>query len=453
MTESTTATHPPKTDMKPAGPCKFEVQVEIAAEQVKEMYEKKYADLAREVQLPGFRRGHTPRKLIERRFGKDVANDVKFTLFQEFYEKFVEEKKLQPLGEPDVSLADLTVAEDQPFAFKFNLEVHPTVELPATVLDDLKAVRPRVDVPEAEIDRAIEGIRESRAELVPLAGEGAAEGDHLTVEEELFFGGKRLMHNESAQLVIRKDLSIFGNPAPDLVVKLAGIKPEGRVEVTVKLPEDFQDAEARGKEATLKLHVLDTKRRILPEVNDAWAKQFDFDNVGEMRAEARKKLEASHREAGERKVEEQLFDALLGRVTIELPDRLIDAGTQQFEQRVRVQNLMQGIPEAVVEEELKKISGESRDSVIRQLRLHYLVEKLAEREKLFVTEDLVTERINAVAAQAKKWPHEIQAYLEERDLMRDLRASLREEQVRALLKKKAAITDAPAGETVPEPKA
>jgi trigger factor len=205
------------------------------------------------------------------------------------------------------------------------------------------------------------------------------------------------------------------------------------------LADDHPDKALAGKKAVIAATVKGVKRRQLPELNEAFAKTFDMDSVDELKEDLKKHLLRERERDVKGGQVGQILDQILKENDFPLPEGLIEASTREAQERAKTELLMRGADETQVEDAVSKHQAESRDAMIRHLKERFVLEEIARKEKIFVTEDDVDARLQAMAGQAGRHPHEIRAALEERDMLAPLRRSMREEKVREFLLSKAIV--------------
>src|SRR5881394_980932 len=170
----------PTADIKEVGPCKLQLRIEVSAARVKEEIDHKYKDLNETMALPGFRKGHAPRNVLERKFGKALLDDLKFKLLSGSFEEIKEEKKLEPVGEPELEPEKIVLEEGKAFVYEMKIEVRPTFEIKN--YEGIKVAKAAVVVEDKDIDAVLKGFQESKAELVPAEDGIARESDQLTAD-------------------------------------------------------------------------------------------------------------------------------------------------------------------------------------------------------------------------------------------------------------------------------
>jgi trigger factor len=426
----------PKAELAEVGPCKLKVRVEVEAPKVHEKIEEKYRELGQTAELPGFRKGHAPRALLERKYGKAVLEDLKFELLNSSFEEVKEAKQLEPLGEPDIDVEKVEIRDGAPLVYEITVEVKPKVEVKRYAGLTVKKIEPAVT--DADLDEELKNLREERAELVPHDGPAEKE-DQVICDFELRVDGAVKQKIENNALVLNERISFHGAQLPDFHKAIVGKKAGDAVEYPITLPADHPDKTLAGKQGTIAAKLKSVKRRRLPELDAAFAKSFDMDSIEELKEDLRKHLLRQKEREGRRAQAEQILEQIVKENDFPLPEGLVDANTREAEARLRTELLMRGAKEEEVEEAIRRHTAESREAMIRNLKERFVLEHIAQKEKIYVTEEEIDDRIQAMASQTGRHPHEMRAYLEEHELLAPLRRSLREEAVRELLLSKATV--------------
>lgn len=426
----------PKTDIAEVGPCKLKVRVEVAAARVHERIEDEYKKLAQSAELPGFRKGHAPRPILERKFGKALLDDLKFDLLTTSFEEVKETSKLEPLGEPDIDVEKVEVKDNTPFTYEVTIEVKPKIEIKN--YSGLKVKKAEASVTDADLEQQLKDLREEHAELVPT-DEPAAEGDQVIGDFDLRVGDESKEKAENVALFLNPKISFHGVELPEFHKALAGKKAGDAIEYPLMLADDHPDKKLAGQKALITAKIKSVKRRSLPELNEAFAKTFDLDSVDELKDDLRKQLlRQKEREAQSAQVT-QILDQILKENDFPLPEGLIETSTIQARERAKSDLLMRGAQEEEVDEAMTKHEAESREAMVRNLKERFVIEEIARREKIFVTEDDVDARIQSMAGQMGRHPHELRSMLEAQEMIAPLRRSMREEKVREFLLSKAVV--------------
>jgi len=431
----------PRVESQDVGPCKIKLRIEVGAERVKELIDDKYRELNESVALPGFRKGHAPRNLLERKFGKALLDDLKLELIHRSFEEAREERKLEPVGDPQVQDGEkLALEEGKPFAYEIVLEVRPNFEVKN--YEGIRVKKPRIRVEDAEVNQALEAFRESKAELVPAEDPAARLEDQVIADLVLVADGKEIDRAENNDFILGPNIFFYGKPLPDFHTVLLGKKPGDEVEYRLTLPDDFVPKEYAGKEALVRATIKGIKRKRLPALDDEFArKHFDMDNLEELRRDVRKRLEREKEAQAREQMAEQVVEEIVKANDFPMPEGLIESGAEEALRRMHLEMALRGASEEEIEKSIEQEKSRSREQMARALKEHFILENLARKEKIFVTEDQVEERVAQMAARAGRWPHEMRAYLEEQGLMSLLRRRMREDLVREFLLSKAVIEE------------
>ena len=427
----------PKVEVQEVGPCKLKIRIEIDASKVKDRIDHKYKDLNDKMAFPGFRPGKTPRNIIERKYGKSILEDVKFELLTHSFEEVKESRHLDILSEPEMDAEKIELKEGAAFAYEFTVEVKPTFELKTWQGVKIKKVVP--EATDKELDARIEELREHKAELVP-AEDGAREKDTVVADFELVVDGATADKAENKQVVLLPDITFYGQELPDFFQKLAGKKSGDSAEYSITLDAGFHDKKLAGKAAVIRTKLKSVKRRVLPAVNVEFAKTFDLDSVDELRADVKKQLLKTK----EREAKEAMGDAavaeLIKQNDFKLPEGYVKQQGEDLEKRLRVDYMSRGMrDEKQLAETIAKELAGSKERIEHAIKEELILDYIAKKEKLFVTEDEVEERLHKYASEMGQPLDQLRAYFEEQGMMTAIRRTMRREKVRDVLLEKAAL--------------
>ncbi len=435
MSESTAAgAEAPALEAKveDAGPCRKKLTVTVPAERVRGELDMAFLELMRSVQVPGFRVGHLPRKVAEMRFGSAVREEVRGQILEKALQEALERNGLVPLGEPDLTPVEAQIDPAKPFSFEVLVEVRPEVKVP-----DLKGVavrRPAVMVAEADVDRALEALRRSRAELRPAPVGRVGEGDIVVLDAAVVVGGERVLEAENLQYRHPSEV-VAGLSVPEAAKALLGKGTDEDVALKVTLPPAFKIPAHAGKEAELRLTVREVKRLHLPEADAEFARALDFESVEEMRAEVAKSVRREKEAEAERAVDDAVLDACLARAPVELPEGIVKREIGQVLARYQAELHMEGASPEVIEERLAKVQGQAAEQVAREFRVAFLVDEAAKARGILVTEGEVDEQVSLMASRYGRPVEEMRRHLDQRGLLPSIRGRLRERKVLDSLRK------------------
>lgn len=407
-----------------AGPATKKVIVVIPRRRIAEELEKQFGDLKRQAQIPGFRPGRAPRALIEKRFEQDVKDQVRRALISESYEQAVERNKLQVIGEPEFDDPEkLTLPDEGDFSYSFQVEVAPDITLPD--LSELTVKKPRVQVTEENINQAMQNLREQQGTLVPVEDRGAQAGDYLVADVHLKLGEEVITHQHDAQLVLRP-ARLAGIQIEDLADRLKDIKPGETRIIEVQAPEQHFNERIRSQLVKIEIAVKELKRLELAEITPEFLQDLGFENEQALRDALAEQLQERISADVQQVMRQQVEQFLLERINIELPSKLSDRQEQRVINRRVVDLMMRGLSREQVEANLEKLKGGAREEALRELKLFFILQKVAADHNVDVDEQELNGQIAMIAVQQGRRPEKVKQEMAADGSLQNLYVRLRE---------------------------
>lgn len=420
-----------------AGPARKKLIIEIPRERIEEKIESLYGRIRDDAQIPGFRRGRAPQRLIEKRFGEDIRNDAKGQLLSEGYSQAIEDHDLDVLGEPDVKDVDeIELPESGPMKFEVEVEVSPDFELPD--LTEIKVEKPSTEVSDDDVTAEIERFRERMGRMSPVEDEGAeiAEGDYVQVDAHLYAGhgvaedAEPLHHQHDAYVLIHGEEQDFkghvmGILVPDMGKRLTGRKAGETETIEMTGPSGHEDEQVKGQPITLQLK-LKRIERLEPVPMEQVIEQLGVESEDEVRNRVREMLEQRAQQRAEAQMHEQAVDQLLEKIDLELPESLTSRQTEQALQRQRMEMLYQGTPPQDLEERMAELRSESEDRAKRDLKRFFILDRIAKDKDVEVDHSEINQRIAMQAMQSGRRPERVRQEMQERGELQELYLSVRE---------------------------
>ncbi|MCB7129695.1 MAG: trigger factor [Candidatus Brocadiales bacterium] len=418
------------------GPCKKRLDIEVPKEEIDGQLKKRFREVGATAKVSGFRKGKIPRSIIERQFGKQIEEEVKESLVKNAYQEAVNLHKLDPVGYPELGKVEFD--PKKVLKFDITLEVKPAVE--AGNYKGLKLLRRSTVVTSEEIESALKNISLSKMQLV-TEEKGNVEGnDQVICDYKVLVDGK-VIHQDEEVAVWVPGGAVADIPVPELFVALKGAKPGEKREAEANLGSGFHLPEYRDKEATLEIVISEIKRPRTPEINDELAKQLGAPSLDGLRAEVRKRLEMDKKGWVEEDLQAQIYQKLSDMADFELPADLVAAQTDERLYRHKMELLQKGLPTEEVEKEGERLKNASYESVVRDLKLSLILEDIAGKEKIYVTEQEVEKRIQRMAAAYQTTTAKMRRELEKHGSLSALRHQMRESKVLELIRKEAVVED------------
>ena len=381
---------------------KNSVTLEITVDNKKfeEALEKAYKKNVKHIQLPGFRKGKAPRRMIEKYYGEgvfyeDAINFVCPTAFEDA----VEELKIEPVDRPEIDI--VKIGDDEPFVFSAKVSVKPEFELPE--YKGLKLDKIEHKVLMADVDREIEKMREQNARLVTVDNRAIKNGDIAVIDYEGFIddvpfeGGK----GENHSLEIGS-----GQFIPGFEEQLEGKKTDDELDVTVNFPEDYHAEDLKGKKAVFKVKIHNVQKKELPKKDDEFAQDVsEFDTFEELRADVKKKLEEDAQTKTKREKEDKVLEIITEGTEIEIPDCMIDEQidkmVQDFGYRISQQGLSLEQYTQYTGLTLDSMREQFREGAVKSVKSNLILEKIANAENIEATDEDVEAEISKMAEMYK----------------------------------------------------
>ena len=374
-------------------PVLLELNVQIDADRVRAELDKAYQQLARGATVRGFRKGKAPRKVLRHMFGARVAADVAQRLVDETYAQAVDEQKVQAVSRP--AIESQAVSENEPFSYKARVEVLPKIE--SVVYEGFKVKRPSTTVTEAAIQEQLEAVQRANSTLEP-AGEGhlAAAGDVVTVDFTVSVDGRSL--NDASAENLDLELGQSG-VLPEIEAALLGQRPPFQQDVEVAVPSSSGHPDLRGKKAVFSLILRDLKTRVLPALDDEFAKDLgEFDDLAALKKSIGDELQKRLDESADNVVAQVLVAELVKANPIQVPPTLVQQQYRVTEQEVVRQARSQGRGQQLSAETRRSIEQDSEIKV----RAGLLMAEIAKAKGIQVGPADLDEGLKGLADQTGK---------------------------------------------------
>lgn len=395
------------------------VEVEVPAAEVDRAMQRAARALAREMRMPGFRKGKAPPSLVIQRLGFDsVLEEAIRDALPEWYERALLASGVSSVGDPGIEIVSTPKEEGEPLEFKVEVGVRPKAKLGD--YKGLEVGRAQTEVPDDIVEREVERIREGFARLEPVE-RTAVEGDLLLIDFEGTIDGKAFEGGKAGDYLLELGA---GQLVEGFEEQLAGAKAgEGR-EVEVSFPEDYQAEQLAGKEAVFAVEVKEVREKILPALDDDFASEAsEFDTLEELCDDIRTRLGEAVGQQIEQDFRIAAIDAALLGATVELPEELALARATERWERVERQLAGRGMDPAAY----LKMQGKTREEVIEEskpdaeleLKREAVLAAIAEAEAIEVSEEEMVEALQHTAEHERTTPEKLLERLREngRDAM------------------------------------
>ena len=389
------------------------LEVRVPAETVADAEDKAARRYATNLRLPGFRPGKAPAAIVRKRFGPAIREEALNTLLNEAYKEVLEREKIQPAGQPRVE--HVHFHEGQPLTFELHVEVRPEIVLARTT--GFRVQRTRRPVSDEQVRDQIEHLRDQRATWTP-AEEKPLPGDLVSVELATADESGAMPEPKQYQVVLGA-----GQAIPGVEEVIMEATPGQTLERPVKWPDDFPDEAQRGKTKAVRVKLVDVKRKQVPELDDAFAREVgDFDSIDALTRTVREDLDRHADRDADAEVRQRLVDDIISANPFDIPKSWVDQMVEAYIEAYQVP-----------EEERERFRGEFRAVAERQVRRDLVIETIAEKQNLKATESDIDTRVAEVAEKRNADPGQVYASLQKAGRIRELERSITEDKVFAWL--------------------
>jgi trigger factor len=412
------------------------VNVELPGEAVSRQLKKAYNRLNRSAKVRGFRPGKVPLTILKRHYGDQVNHEVGLDLINETLMEAVAQTGMEVVSQSDLDREPLQ--EGEPFRYSFVVEVKPEVH--ARDYKNISAKRPTVVVSEEEVAAELALRREANFHLASLKEpRPIQEGDHAILDFKTFADGKPLPDGEAKGFHLEVGSNRFN---PEFEKELIGASKGEEREIQVAFPVDYGNENLAGKKATFQVAVKDIKEKVLPELNDEFAKNLGaFENLEDLRSAVRKELENNKRKRIDDEVWVQICDELLDRNPFEVPKSMVEQELQRMldtiQYRLSSQNLT--LEQAGMDEETFK--ERNREMAERRVRTSLLLERISHQEKLEISDEELEQGLHNTAEKMNQPYDKVRDFYQRSNMMDSYRHQLLEEKVIDFLQDQADIVE------------
>lgn len=429
-----------KTEFVDVNETRKNVRVEIPTDVVNAEIDRIARDYSRKARVPGFRPGKAPARVIKQRFKEQILHDVAHDLIPRAMDDALREKGVEPVDTPDIR--DVIVEEGQPLTFTASFDTLPPFEPGDYSTVSLHRASSTVD--NEAVEQALQRLRNRAGRFEPVEGRGVDHGDTVIVDLQRHAAapaGGAAPDKGETHADVSVELGAKANP-PGFDEQLLGLEPGATKTFTLHYPPDYAITELADTDVTYTVTVKSLKRRVLPELDDEFAKDLgEFETLDALRARVREDLEHEARHAAEREVRAELMKQLATRLPFEVPaslvEREIDRRLEDFARRLADQNIdpgQAGVDWNAFRESQREVAREAVASAL-------VLDELARHEKLDATDEDVEREIARYAERTGRAPAAVRAGLEKEGGLSRVRAGLRREKAVELALSKATFTE------------
>ncbi len=441
-----------KADFKDIGVLRKEMHVTVPEKVIADHMEHNYDELMTDAMVPGFRKGRAPRQLVEKRFGNEVRESLTTSIVGQSFYAATENAEVDVLGDPlfrvevedEVKLVDigealqhLKLPESGDFAYTCEIELKPEFDLPE--LKGINITRPEITVTPEMVAEQMLQRRKNRGRLEPVSDGAAEPDDQVVADIVLKVDGSEVKREENVTLGVRPT-RLDGITLSDLGEQLKDVQPGETRTAACTIPDDYERADLRGKQGEFTFNVHELKR-LKPEPMDKFLESWGFDSEEEAREHFKDELEAERDQLLERAKREQVQQYLLDNTELELPKDFSGRQTDRAVMRKVIDLQQRGVPMGDIEAHIDELRTSAKEEVGRELKLGFILEKVADELDLHVTDEEVNTEIARIAQLYGRRFDRIRDDLQSRGLLSQLIEQIRQNKCITALLEDAKLVD------------
>ena len=421
-----------------SGSCRRTLSIKISNDKVKAHLDEVFKNASQQVQIKGFRPGKVPRSVLEKKYGDEIRGEAKESLINSAFEDALREKKMIPLGRPKVDgLDDSPLTADSTLEFQVEFDVRPEFEVGTT--KGLEVKQGETEVSDEDMEAALNQLANEHRTLNTV-DEPVGDGDFAKLDlTYLNEAGETVSERQGAQL--NTTIPLAGTDPETFAARLTGAEKDQELELELTFPDTFEKEEVRGEKGTVKMKVAEVLRVTPAPIDDDLAKKFDFDDLETMKGDLHKRLGEEKTRVNKVRQEEEAISHLANAHPFDLPESMVEEQMQHNLRNFAERLKQAGIDETETETRVKGAENDAREDAERRVRTFFLLDAVAKKEKIFVTENDVDLELRNIATQNNVSVSDVRDHYEEHKLLPDLRLGLMERKVRDFLRENAKLTD------------
>ena len=423
-----------------AGPCKKKLIVEIPEESIKNAIDEQYETLRKEAAVPGFRKGRAPRRLLEKRFGKETTEQIKLKLLSGASDSAIKDNEINVLREPDIDFEDIELPQDGPLKFDFEVEVRPEFDLPQ--LEGIEVNKTKLEVTDEQIDREIERLQRWSGTWVPR-DDGQVQAEDQIIADVILKAedAEEEEKLDNIEIFVRPNGFVGAIPVEKLDELLTGAKTGDSRQTSVEVAKTYFKEQYRGKKVDIKIDIKDIKWLKPVPLDENFFNRLGIENENELRDTLTDTLRGRLEQQSRTQMSEQIYKYMLDNTDFDLPTDIVADQANTLLQRQYANLIRQGLPEEYLKEQMEQLRAASEQQAGQQLKTFFIMDKVAEKLNIEVTEEELNGHIAQLAIQRGQRPERLREDMTRDGSLSQFRLQVREDKCVAKLLESAKITE------------
>ncbi len=405
-----------KTDIKQLGPCKRLLQIEVSLETITDKIGQIYKEFGQKARVPGFRLGKAPRHVLELHYKEQVKKEALERLIADSYRQAIKESSLVPVSYPEIT--EVKFKEFSPLLFKALVDIRPAIKLGNYL--GIKVSEKKTEVTDKDVEKTLTDLQQANARYVVIEDRPVKMDDYVSIDLECIVDKKVIEKKKNFRILVSTKSYL-----PELGEALVGMERSQEKTVDLTLPADFQKKEYALKKAIFIIFLNEIKERKIPAIDDQLAKSFGgYDNLDELKEAIKKNLIERARIKDRMDLKNQIINQLLKNSRFALPDSLLKRQTDRLVEEKKKDLLYQGIKKEDIEAGEKDLRNNLKEESEGQIRLAFILEEIADIQKIKVSQQDVEQRIDQMAVASHQDRDKVRQYLEKEGLLDNLKSEI-----------------------------
>jgi trigger factor len=410
---------------------KKKVSIEISEDQVIREVDSFYKDLGKKAKIKGFRPGKVPRDILKRYFKDYVKTEIIQKLIQDTYPQALSESDLKPVSPPVIDPGEFE--EGKPFQYTAVIEVKPDIKLEAYT--GLKIEGKEEEVKDEEVEGRLKSLQNLHANLKTISETRPIQtGDYVVVDYEARMGGKPMEEGKAIDFAVEVGSGQF---IPAFEEKLIGFKPEEEGEIEVSFPEDYGYHQWAGKTISFHVRIKEIKEKILPPLDDEFAKDIGDSSLNELKVKLKGEIEREKKRILEAQLKNQVVDQLLDTNSFEVPESLVAEQAKALVSDTKLRLAAQGVDFKNMGVSEEKLQEDYHAMAQKQVKTFLILEKIANQEGIVVTDEEVDNRLRETSERMHQKFDAMKRYYEKNGLLPEVKAGIIQDKTLNFLLEKA----------------
>lgn len=398
--------------------CTTLFEIEVSEHMIARAVEEVYAQLVKIANVPGYRVGKAPIEVVKIHYAKDAKEEALKRLIPEAYRKALSEHSVTPISLPEIS--DVAFEDDKPLTFKAKVDIRPKFKLKH--YKGINLEKKKAAITDSDVEKTLQNLREISAKYASVEGRPVEMGDYVVSDLECFVDGKSIhKKRENLWLTVEKESFI-----PGLTEKMAGMNKGEERDIEIVLPANYPDKNVAGKKSVYHVVAKEIKARHLPDLNDDFAKDVGKETLAELKAEITGELEARARSGADIETENHLLNKLADDNVFTVPSSFVARQLEYMVEDAKDRLEAKGFKRDDLNKKDAEFKEKFKDDAVRQVRLFFILDEIANIEKIEVATSDVDEAYKAIASRSGKAEKDVREHYEKEELVDNLKDKIRE---------------------------